>query len=156
MGINLSFFAYSFLESRHHISYRQLRREETWINAQRFCSRCNETLIDVSDPTDFQYVREKINTTSKAGIWIGLKKNASNVSEFKTNDRLKIRWCLSANIGESSALNVSCVGKLLPSICRKDAINGKSALICKSRMRLKSVFRLTRLVQKRMAFVFIS
>ncbi len=91
----------------------------TWDEANTHCSNRRETLIDFTDVEDLKYVKNKLST-SHSGIWIGLKKNASNLTEILANDLFKVGLrCVSSNITGYSVKNDSC-SKYIPSpLCVK-------------------------------------
>lgn len=104
-------------------NYTASPRTLPWKDAATYCSKRNATLLDFSDSEDLQYVEN----LSDPSIWIGLRKNRSNLTGMFGNigDLFKIRWCEFANISGHLQGNVSCTKDLLSSVCVKT--QGKTA-----------------------------
>ena len=103
------------------ILYYNASHYTTWEDAKNSCLQCNATLLDYK-----RDIQRCISHKSGNGIWIGLKKNASNVTESvgKANmdDLFKIRKCEIRNI-TGDFRNVSCSNRLLPSFCKKGIVD---------------------------------
>ena len=97
----------------------------------------NATLLD-----NKRDIQRCISNKSGNGIWIGLKKNASNITESdrKANmdDLFKIRKCESGNIA-GDFRNDSCSNKLLPSFCRRGIVDVYVCSKCFCNTSLKNV-----------------
>jgi hypothetical protein len=90
----------------------------TWEDAKNRCLQCNATLLDYK-----RDIQKYISNRSRNGIWIGLTKNAPNLTESVRKATLfKIRKCESRNIA-GDFRNVSCSNKLLPSFCKRGTMN---------------------------------
>jgi hypothetical protein len=95
----------------------------TWEDAKNSCLQCNATLLGFN--YEWNPIQQYISNVSSDEIWIGLKKNASNLTEFpKANmdDLFKRRKCECRNIA-GDFRNVSCSSKLLPSLCKKGIVD---------------------------------
>ena len=92
----------------------------TWNNAKNMCSQYNTTLLDHTDSDDLKYIRNIVmRSRNSRGIWIGLKKNATNVTEVLGSDLFKVELCQVADIKGNSFRNVSCTSERFSSVCVK-------------------------------------
>ena len=106
------------------LDWCKLKRRKTWQDAKNECSQSSTTLLDHTDSIHSKYVRNILKRLKKSrGIWIDLKKNASNLTignEVLASDLLKVKWCESADITGSIFENVSCTNMQLSSVCVKN------------------------------------
>ena len=119
------------------ILYYNSSHYTTWEDAKNSCMQRNATLLD-----NKRDIQRCIGNKSGNGIWIGLKKNASNLTESvrKANidDLFKIRKCESGNIA-GDFRNNSCSNKLLPSFCRRGIVDVYVCSKCFCNTSLKNV-----------------
>ena len=103
--------------------YNYYCNESRWDQAKTYCSKRGETLLDFTDSEDLQYVKNL--NASLPLIWIGLKKNKSDLNENVRNveDLFKIIHCeITKDDGPVSYRNAY---KLFPSVCVK-SLQGKN------------------------------
>ena len=119
-----------FSESKCKVTYNASHVMMTWEEAKTYCSKLNESLLDFTDDEDLQYVKN-LNASDLVDIWIGLKKNAFNLTEILANvdDLFKVGVvCEYADINGQFVRNGSCTDSLLLSVCVKPS--GKPENIC--------------------------
>ncbi|CAB4023595.1 Hypothetical predicted protein, partial [Paramuricea clavata] len=110
--------------SKCKVNYNASRIMMTWEDAKTYCSTLNESLLDFTDAEDLQYIK---NISASDLMWIGLKKNAFNLTGILANvdDLFKVGVCEYADINGQLIRNSSCTDKLLSSVCVKPSANCK-------------------------------
>ena len=105
----------------------KLKRRMTWNNAKNTCSQSNTTLLDHTDSDNLKYITNIVmRSRNSRGIWIGLKKNVTNVTAVLGSDLLKVELCQAADIEGNSFRNVSCTSERF-SVCVKKKSKKKTS-----------------------------